>query len=133
MLANFRKENLLHQINQVDQNHNHDNDDDDPFHVIPFGFLFDYVSCPNYFFEILTWIGFNLFTMTFWGIIFMLAGDEQMMMMMILFFLTGSYQMSTWAISKHKRYRKINTANLKKNENNDDSFSGRKILIPFIW
>lgn len=28
--------------------------------VLPYGFLFDYVSCPHYFFEILSWVGFSL-------------------------------------------------------------------------
>jgi very-long-chain enoyl-CoA reductase len=33
-------------------------------HVIPRGFLFEYVSCPHYFFEIASWVGFFLMTAT---------------------------------------------------------------------
>lgn len=58
---------------------------------IPRGGLFELVSCPNYTYEILSWLGFNLMTRTVAGILFMFA---------------GALQMVIWAIGKHRRYQK---------------------------
>ena len=58
---------------------------------IPPGFLFEYITCPNYTCEILGWLMFNLATQTAWGYAFMLA---------------GAYQMCVWAQGKHRRLKK---------------------------
>eukprot|EP00897_Mesotaenium_endlicherianum_P005884 jgi/Mesen1/5323/ME000266S04513 len=58
---------------------------------IPRGFLFEYITCANYTTEILGWVGFCLATQTVAGALFLAA---------------GAYQMSVWAIAKHKRLRK---------------------------
>ncbi|CDF33568.1 trans-2-enoyl-CoA reductase (NADPH) [Chondrus crispus] len=81
---------------------------------IPRGGLFELVSCPNYTYEILSWLGFNMMTKTIAGLLFMCA---------------GAFQMLVWAGSKHRRYKK--------------EFDGkdgralyppsRKILIPFLY
>lgn len=81
---------------------------------IPRGGLFEFVSCPNYTYEILSWLGFNLMTKSVAGILFMCA---------------GAFQMLLWAQGKHKRYKK--------------EFDGkdgralyppsRKVLIPFLY
>lgn len=81
---------------------------------IPRGGLFEFVSCPNYTYEILSWLGFNLMTRTLGGILFMLFGARQMVV---------------WAQQKHRRYR--------------TEFDGqdgralyppnRKIILPFIY
>jgi hypothetical protein len=42
-------------------------------YFIPYGFLFDYISCPNYFGEIIEWIGYALCCQTFSGWIFAFA------------------------------------------------------------
>ena len=39
------------------------------------------ISCPNYTFEILSWVGFNLMTSTLAGIVFLLLGAFQMTQM----------------------------------------------------
>jgi very-long-chain enoyl-CoA reductase len=41
---------------------------------VPRGILFEWVSCPHYAFEILSWVGFNLVTQTLAGVCFMLVG-----------------------------------------------------------
>lgn len=81
---------------------------------IPRGGLFEFVSCPNYTYEILSWLGFNLMTRTVAGILFMTAGAAQMVV---------------WAQAKHRRYRQ--------------EFDGqdgrplyppnRKVIIPFLF
>lgn len=81
---------------------------------IPHGGLFEFVSCPNYTYEILSWLGFNLMTRTVAGILFMFAGAAQMVI---------------WAKGKHLRYRR--------------EFDGkdgrplypptRKMIIPFLY
>lgn len=82
--------------------------------AIPTGGLFDYVTCPNYFYEICAWFGFNLMTRTVAGVLFMLAGATQMFI---------------WAAGKHRNYEK--------------EFDGkdgrrlypesRKIIVPFVY
>jgi len=58
---------------------------------VPRGFLFNYVTCANYTFEILGWLLFNVATQSIPGILFMFA---------------GGYQMTLWAIAKHKRLKR---------------------------
>lgn len=57
----------------------------------PFTWLFKLVSCPNYTYESLAWIGFTVMTQC------LPAG---------LFCLAGSYQMLQWAQGKHRNYLK---------------------------
>ncbi|KAF9113843.1 3-oxo-5a-steroid 4- dehydrogenase [Mortierella sp. AM989] len=58
---------------------------------IPRGFGFDLVSCPNYFFETLSWLAVSVLTMS-WSA--------------HLFFVIAVGQMYLWAVKKHKGYRK---------------------------
>ncbi|EFN86629.1 very-long-chain enoyl-CoA reductase [Harpegnathos saltator] len=69
--------------------------------------LFEVVSCPNYTYEIISWIGFTVMTSCLPAGIFTLA---------------GAYQMTVWALGKHKAYKK-EFPNYPKN---------RKAIIPFI-
>lgn len=59
--------------------------------VVPHGFLFERVSCPHYFFEILSWVGFNLVTATLAGCGFMLVGIGIL---------------AAWARTRHVAYKK---------------------------
>ena len=74
---------------------------------IPQGYGFNRVSCPNYLFEFLAWIGFSLMTglTTSW-----------------IFTVVAGAQMWLWAVKKHKRYL-IEFPNYPKN---------RKPMIPFL-
>jgi len=73
----------------------------------PFTFLFNYVSCPNYTYEIGIWLAFTIMTQT------LTAG---------LFTIAGAGQMTLWALQKHRSYRKENTNYPKQ----------RKAIIPFV-
>jgi len=73
----------------------------------PFTKLFNFVSCPNYTYEILAWVSFTLMTKCAPAGIFTLA---------------GAYQMIVWALGKHRNYR----AEFK------DYPKRRKAVIPFI-
>lgn len=53
-------------------------------------YLFSHVSCPHYFFEMLSWFGFNIAT----G--FSVAG--------CLFMMVGGTIMTCWAVQKHEKY-----------------------------
>lgn len=77
--------------------------------VIPTGFLFNYVSCPNYTFEVLTWIGFSIMTSLTFSYVFTII---------------GLYQMSDWALKKHKVYLSTYNDEYKKLK--------RKAIIPFV-
>jgi len=82
--------------------------------AIPKGLFFDFVSCPNYTFEILAWIGFSLMTQTLTS---------------YLFTLIGAGQMFIWAGQKHVRY-------LKEFDGKDGREAypkSRKIIIPFVY
>ncbi|XP_015597859.1 very-long-chain enoyl-CoA reductase [Cephus cinctus] len=69
--------------------------------------LFNMVSCPNYTYEIGSWIGFTIMTKC------LPAG---------LFAFAGAYQMTVWALGKHRAYKK-EFPNYPKN---------RKAIIPFV-
>ncbi|KAK9499377.1 hypothetical protein O3M35_002425 [Rhynocoris fuscipes] len=73
----------------------------------PFTLLFNFVSCPNYTYEFYSWLSFTIMTQC------LPAG---------LFAIAGLYQMSVWALGKHRNYKKEFPAYPK----------GRKAILPFI-
>ncbi|KAJ3045715.1 3-oxo-5a-steroid 4- dehydrogenase [Rhizophlyctis rosea] len=75
---------------------------------IPFGYGFNLVSCPNYFFEILGWVTVSVLTgsLSAW-----------------LFTIIGAAQMAAWALKKHRNYKKEFGGTYPRN---------RKAMIPFI-
>jgi len=81
--------------------------------AIPRGLFFEYVSCPNYTFEILAWIGFSIMTQTLTS---------------YLFTLIGAFQMVVWAKQKHLRYRK----DFDGKEGRPAYPRNRKMIIPFL-
>ncbi|KAF8602858.1 hypothetical protein BDV93DRAFT_607178 [Ceratobasidium sp. AG-I] len=76
---------------------------------IPRGYLFEYVSCPNYTFEIMAWVAFTLMTKSWASLLFIIAGTTPMII---------------WAIKKHKAYRR---------EFGTDYPRNRKVLVPFLF
>ena len=76
---------------------------------IPTGFLFDLVACPNYFCEVMSWVGFSLMTSVLFSWVFTLV---------------GFIQMWEWAVKKHKGYLKSHGDKYKKLR--------RKAIIPFL-
>lgn len=74
---------------------------------VPRGFLFEYVSCPNYFGEILEWLGWSLLVLNVAGFSF--------------FFWTVANLLPR-ALSSHSWYK----------ENFEDYPENRKALIPFL-
>lgn len=76
---------------------------------IPYGFGFDYVTCPNYTFEILSFLTFAIF-----------SGNWSY----FVFTFVAAVQMYIWAVAKHKRYLKTFGDDYKK--------LNRKVLIPFV-
>lgn len=81
---------------------------------IPRGGLFEFVSCPNYTYEILSWLGFNLMTRTVAGILFMCFGGAQMLV---------------WAQNKHRRYR----AEFDGKDGRALYPPNRKVIVPFLY
>lgn len=73
----------------------------------PFTFLFNFVSCPNYTYEIYSWISFTILTQTLGAALFTIA---------------GGLQMTQWALGKHRNYRK----------EFEKYPRGRKAIIPFL-
>lgn len=73
----------------------------------PFTLLFNFVSCPNYTYEIAAWVSFSLMAQSLPAFLFMLG---------------GGFQMIIWALGKHRNYRK-DFPNYPR---------GRKSIIPFV-
>ncbi|OXA41790.1 probable very-long-chain enoyl-CoA reductase art-1 [Folsomia candida] len=73
----------------------------------PFTALFKYVSCPNYTYEFYAWLSFTVMTQC------LPAG---------LFTIAGMYQMTVWALGKHRNYKKEFAKYPR----------GRKSIIPFV-
>lgn len=84
-------------------------DKDPKSYQIPYGFGFNLVSCPNYLFEILSFVGFTV-----------LSGNWAY----ALFTIVAAVQMYIWAVGKHKRYLKTFGDEYKK--------LNRKVLVPFV-
>ncbi|CAI5725112.1 unnamed protein product [Hyaloperonospora brassicae] len=76
---------------------------------IPDGPLFALVSCPNYTFEVLGWVGFSLFTQVAASYVFTAV---------------GFLQMADWALKKHVGYVKSYGDEYKKLR--------RKAIVPFV-
>ncbi|GAB1192817.1 hypothetical protein APSETT444_002014 [Aspergillus pseudonomiae] len=62
-----------------------------PERGVPHGFGFGAVTCPNYLFEIISWVGIYLVSGLSWSI--------------LIFIIIGSVQMGIWAKKKERRYR----------------------------
>jgi very-long-chain enoyl-CoA reductase len=96
-LANFRTHLILRDLRPAGSN----------VRAIPHGFGFDWVSCPNYLFEMIAWVAFSVMTglPSAW-----------------LFTVVASGQMWLWAVKKHRRYL----------QEFPDYPKSRKPMIPFI-
>ncbi|EAW10521.1 trans-2-enoyl-CoA reductase (NADPH) TSC13 [Aspergillus clavatus NRRL 1] len=77
---------------------------------IPSGFGFNLVTCPNYLFEIIAWLGVYLVSGLSWSV--------------LLFIAVGGAQMASWAAKKERRYRK---------EFGDKYKRKRSVLLPGIF
>ncbi|MHA1416605.1 MAG: DUF1295 domain-containing protein [Candidatus Heimdallarchaeaceae archaeon] len=75
---------------------------------IPYGGMFELISCPNYFFEIIEWIGWAIMTWSIPGLVFMIWTIANL---------------GPRAVSTHNWYKK-NFPNYPKS---------RKALIPFVF
>ncbi|KAH8392995.1 hypothetical protein KR215_007165 [Drosophila sulfurigaster] len=69
--------------------------------------LFNFVSCPNYTYEIGAWVSFSAMTSCLPAYLFALA---------------GAFQMTVWALAKHRNYRK----------EFKDYPRGRRAIFPFV-
>jgi len=76
--------------------------------LVPYGYGFDLVSCPNYFFEILSWVAIAAMTGSYAAWVFVAV---------------SSYTMTVWAFKKHKAYRKDFGKEYPKD---------RKAIFPFV-
>ncbi|EER23593.1 3-oxo-5a-steroid 4- dehydrogenase [Coccidioides posadasii str. Silveira] len=77
---------------------------------IPTGFGFNLVTCPNYLFEVIAWLGIYLVSSLSWSI--------------LLFIVVGSATMMRWAGQKERRYRR---------EFGDKYKRKRYVMFPGIW
>lgn len=79
-------------------------------YVIPHGFLFEYITCPNYTMECVGWVLFTIATSTLPALFFGAA---------------GTFQMAQWAIAKHARLRKTFDG-----KNGQAKYPRRWIMLP---
>lgn len=96
--------------------------------AVPYGYGFNWVSFPNYFFEILGWVAFTVMTGSW-------ASEESFPPTQtahtltgfrsgLLFLVVGSGTMALWAVQKHKKYKKEFGSAYPRN---------RKIIVPFVF
>ncbi|KAK2733366.1 3-oxo-5a-steroid 4- dehydrogenase [Myotisia sp. PD_48] len=78
--------------------------------AIPTGFGFNWVTCPNYLFEVTAWLGIYLVSGLNWSV--------------LLFLVVGSATMIKWAGQKEKRYRR---------EFGDKYKNKQFVMLPGIW
>ena len=72
----------------------------------PFTLLFNFVSCPNYTYEVGIWMAFAVMTQCLTA---------------LLFALVGFAQMAVWALGKHRNYKK-----------EFSNYPRRKAILPFV-
>jgi very-long-chain enoyl-CoA reductase len=77
---------------------------------IPKGFGFNLVTCPNYMFEVVAWLGVFLVSNLNWSV--------------LVFIIVGTVQMMSWAVKKERRYR---------NEFGDKYKRKRFVMLPGIY
>lgn len=82
--------------------------------VIPRGFLFEYVSCPHYFFEIVSWVGFTMVAGSVAAAVFMLA---------------SAAILTTWATQRHRGYLR----EFDGREGREAYPRDRRIIVPFVY
>ncbi|TNJ29423.1 Synaptic glycoprotein SC2 [Giardia muris] len=63
-----------------------------PRYLLPVGFLFNRITCPNYTMEVLSWVSFTLFTHSWVSALFTLCGFVQML---------------KWADQRHKKLMEL--------------------------
>lgn len=80
---------------------------------IPKGFLFEFVSCPNYFLEITQWVVYAWMIQSISGLVFAVMGGGQMLI---------------WALEKHRSYKKEFDG-----KDGRLKYPNRKVLIPFLF
>ncbi|XP_066282440.1 very-long-chain enoyl-CoA reductase-like [Branchiostoma lanceolatum] len=83
-------------------------------HVVPHGLMFELVSCPHYFFEIISWLGFSLAT---WAL------------SVIVFLAATVVTLCFYGYQKHKAYR----TEFDGAEGRELYPPNRKALIPFVF
>jgi very-long-chain enoyl-CoA reductase len=90
--------------------------EDSSYRWLPKGFLWSItgVSFPNYFFEVLIWIAWNIAFFSIPGVLFLIA---------------GTVQMGIWAAKKHSNYRKIFDGK----DGRPAYPRHRRAMIPFIF
>lgn len=81
---------------------------------VPRGFLFEWVSCPHYLFEILSWVGFAVATQTWAALAFLLL---------------GSGILATWARARHMAYKK----DFDGRDGTEPYPARRRALVPYVF
>ena len=97
VIINIKSDNILIKIKKKNQGYE-----------VPKGFLYRYVSCPNYLGEIIEWIGFSIMTLSFPALIFAIWTACNLV--------PRAISNHNWYVSQFSNYPK-----------------DRKIIIPFIF
>ena len=82
-------------------------------YIIPKGFMYELISCPNYFGELTEWLGFFVLSNTFSGLVF---------------FVSTFANLFPRAIQYHKWYK----TKFKEEFSTDKDLTNRKAIVPFL-
>ena len=83
-------------------------------YIIPRGFMYELISCPNYFGELTEWLGFFILSNSFSGLVF---------------FISTFANLFPRAIQYHQWYKN----KFKEDFSTDKSLSERKAIVPFLF
>jgi protein-S-isoprenylcysteine O-methyltransferase Ste14 len=82
-------------------------------YIIPKGFMYELISCPNYFGELIEWLGFFVLSNTFSGLVF---------------FVSTFANLFPRAIQYHQWYK----TKFKEEFSTDKDLANRKAIVPFL-
>ena len=82
-------------------------------YIIPRGFMYELISCPNYFGELTEWLGFFVLSNSFNGLVF---------------FVSTFANLFPRALQYHEWYKN----KFKEEFSNDEELASRKAIIPFM-
>lgn len=105
--------NIYHDYSMSKQRTENNKKPNSSHYIIPRGFLYEYISCPNYLGELTEWLGFILISKTFSSFVF---------------FVSTFCNLFPRAIKYHQWYR----TKFKDEFAKDEKLSARKAIIPFI-
>jgi steroid 5-alpha-reductase len=105
--------NMFSDYSMIKQRNNNNEKTSGSKYIIPRGFMYELISCPNYFGELTEWLGFFILSNTFSGLVF---------------FISTFANLFPRALQYHNWYKE----KFKEQFNSDKDLMERKAIVPFL-